>query len=256
MSFSTEQQKSIIISYTEDKDSLEMIAKRYNTYVNKIRRFLIKSNVPIRSFAESQKIALDVGRNEHPTKGRKRTNEEKKKISSSVSKAWDEFSDEKRESIREGAAVRWHQRTDEEKEEMSLAAKKGMQKAAMIGSKMEHFIQTDLESRSIPVIFHKRDLVKNTNLEVDIFVPSYNTAVEIDGPTHFLPIFGEDRLVKTMESDREKIGLLISAGYNILRLKCLSKSVSMAKSKKITDSIVEFLESIGSASGQYKEIEV
>jgi very-short-patch-repair endonuclease len=256
MSFNSEQQKNIILSYTEDRDSLEMIAKKYNTYVNKIRRFLIKNGVPIRSFAESQKIALEVGRNEHPTKGRKRTDEEKSKISSAVSKAWDEFSDEKKEAIREGATIRWHQKSDLEKEEMALAAKKGMQKAAMIGSKMEHFIQTDLESRKIPVIFHKKDLVKNTNLEVDIFVPSYNTAVEIDGPTHFLPIFGEERLIKTMESDREKIGLLISAGYNILRLKCLSKSVSMAKSKKITDAIVEFLESLGSSSGQYKEIEV
>jgi very-short-patch-repair endonuclease len=256
MSFSDDQIQKIIFSYVEDQDSLSMIAERYGTYVNKVRRLLKRSGVPIRTFSESQKIALDSGRNEHPTKGRKRTPEEKEKISSAVSKAWDGFSDEKKELIREGAAERWHNKTDAEREEMALAAKKGMQKAAVIGSKMEHFIQNDLERRKIPVIFHKKELVSNENLEVDIFVPSYNTAIEIDGPTHFLPIFGEERLIKTQTSDREKLGLLTQNGYNILRLKCLTKSVSVAKARKITDAIVEFLNGLGDSSGVYKEIEV
>lgn len=248
--------EDIIFSYTEEQESLCVIAEKYGTYVNKIRRLLKKAGVTMRTFSESQKIALDSGRNEHPTKGRKRTAEEKDKISRAVSDAWDGFSDDKKELIREKAVERWNQKTDQEKEIMALAAKKGMQKAAVVGSKMEHFIQNDLEHRNIPVIFHKKELVSNENLEVDIFVPSYNTAIEIDGPTHFLPIFGQERLIKTQNSDREKLGLLTQNGYNILRLKCLSKSVSVAKARKITDAIVEFLNGLGDSSGVYKEIEV
>lgn len=257
MSFDKEQSTNIIDRYLKDLHSLEMIAKDYNTYVNKIRRFLLKNGVEIRTNAESQKLALSTGRNKHPTLGKKRTREEKGKISEAVSKAWSNMSDEKRDEFKKGAKERWENLPDKEREELNLAAKKGMQRAAADGSKMEKFIQAELESLDIPVIFHKKGLVGNPNLEVDIFIPSYNTAIEIDGPTHFLPIFGQERLDKTIHSDREKIGLLLMGGLHILRIKHISKNASLSKAKKMALAIVDFLESIETETkAQLKEIEV
>jgi len=257
MSFEKDQGLNIINRYVNQLHSLEMIAKDYNTYVNKIRRFLIKNGVQIRSNAESQKLALSTGRNQHPTLGKKRTREEKSKIAMAVSKAWSNMSDEKRDEFKKGAKERWHNLPQKERDELNLAAKKGMQQAAAHGSKMEKFIQEELESLGIPVIFHKKGLVGNPNLEVDIFVPSYNTAIEIDGPTHFFPIFGQERLEKTIDSDREKIGLLIAGGLNILRIKHLSKNASLSKAKKMALAIVKFLESIESQTkAELKEIEI
>lgn len=257
MSFDKDQSLIIIKRYVEDFDSLEMIAKDYNTYVNKIRRFLIRNNVPIRSNAESQKYALSVGRNQHPTLGKKRTEEEKSKISSGVSKAWENMPDEKREEFKKGAKERWEKLSPEERDELNQSAKKGMQKAAADGSKMEKYLHHELESLGIPIIFHKKGLVGNPNLEVDIFIPSYNTAVEIDGPTHFFPIFGEERLEKTMESDKQKIGLLVRKGISILRVKHISKNASLSKAKKIVAAILEFLDYIGTKEkAELKEIEV
>lgn len=256
MKINKEETDKIIKYYTEDLESLQMIAERYGTYVNKIRRLLIKCGVKIRTFGESQKLALDIGRNEHPTKGKKRTEEEKEKISLGVYETWENFSEDKRKRLKKEAKERWENKSEKEREELSLAAKKAMQKAAVNGSKMENFLREEFEKVGIPVIFHKKDLVKNTNLEVDIFIPSHNTAIEIDGPTHFLPIFGEERLVKTMESDKVKIGLLMSAGYNILRVKCLVKNVSRAFAKKVSQILISSLEDMSDKKSIYKEIEV
>ena len=61
MSFNDEQADYIINAYIKDQKSLDMIAKEFGTYVNKIRRFLNKRGVQIRTIGESQKIALDTG---------------------------------------------------------------------------------------------------------------------------------------------------------------------------------------------------
>lgn len=256
MSFSNDQGEYIINAYINEKKSLAMIAEEFGTYVNKIRRFLNKRGVEIRSISESQKIALDTGRNEHPTKGRKRSKEEKGKIAVGVAKSWSELSEDKLDKIKDAARERWNNMSDTDKENISQAAKRGMREASISGSKMEKFIQQELEDNDIPVIFHKKGLVENSNLEVDIFLPSYNIAIEIDGPTHFFPIFGEDRLQKTMESDRTKIGLLLANKINILRVKHISKNASLAKAKKIVEYIVGFLETLDINKAKFKEVEV
>lgn len=255
MSFNEEQKEHIIRSYVEEKKSLHMIAEEYGTYVNKIRRFLKKCGVDIRSNAESQKIALDSGRSEHPTKGRRRTRTERAKIAMGVSKSWDNISPEELQRRSEMSKERWDNMTAEELEAISLSAKRGMRDASVYGSKMEHYLRECLEEADIPVILHNKNLVSNTNLEVDLFLPSYNTAIEIDGPTHFLPIFGEERLLKTMEADRKKIGLLLSNNINILRVKHLSKNASLAKAKKITEEVLKFLDTLD-RKAQFKEVEV
>ena len=55
--------------------------------------------------------------------------------------------------------------------------------------------------------YHKKGIVPNSNLEVDIYLPEMGAAIEIDGPSHFLPIWGEEALSKTIKSDNEKNGL-------------------------------------------------
>ena len=84
------------------------------------------------------------------------------------------------------------------------------------------------------VIFHKKGLVANNKLEVDLFIPSLKTAIEIAGPAHFLPIWGEESLQKNIRADSEKAGLLISGGFVVLRIKNITRNVS---SKNMRDSL-------------------
>jgi hypothetical protein len=72
---SDEQKKKLIQkSYIEEKKSFAQIAENVGTYANKIRRDATKFNIDIRDKSEAQKNALKNGNIEHPTKGKKRSN--------------------------------------------------------------------------------------------------------------------------------------------------------------------------------------
>ena len=67
--------------YVEEKQSIANIAKKYQTYPQRIFRLLRGYNIKVRSKSEAQKIVNSKEGYKHPTKGRERTNDEKVKIS-------------------------------------------------------------------------------------------------------------------------------------------------------------------------------
>src|SRR5688500_222088 len=77
--------------------SIRDMAKECDTYPNKIRRALIKEGVRRLTKSEAQTRALRLGRHQHPTKGRKRTELVKVKISEGVAKAWENMDEQERE---------------------------------------------------------------------------------------------------------------------------------------------------------------
>lgn len=254
MSFSTEE---IIRLYVEEEMSLRQIAEKYNVYANKIRRLLIKCGVTLRTTSESQKIALENGRSKHPTKGRKRRDDEKERIGMAVHEGWQAKPKEEIDEFRKLAKERWEEKTEEEKDFIIDRAREGLRKSAKDGSKMEIYLQEELIKRGLIVIFHKKNLVINQNLEVDLFLPEYTLVIEIDGPTHFFPIFGEEQLQKTIASDRLKIGLLIEAGIHILRIKNIDRSPSRAKAFKMADLIEKFIEETTKSDRPlFREVEI
>ncbi len=94
------------------------------------------------------------------------------------------------------------------------------------------------------VIFHKKGLIPNENMEVDLFVPGIKTAIEIDGPAHFLPIWGEESLQKHIRADAEKAGMLINRGYVVLRVKNLIKNISQKRMRDILNQVIGELSKI------------
>ena len=94
------------------------------------------------------------------------------------------------------------------------------------------------------VQFHRKGLLTNERLEVDIFLPKLKTVIEIDGPSHFLPIWGEENLARNLRADAQKTGLLITKGFAIIRVKNLSKHVSNKQMRDISDKIVVEIEKI------------
>ena len=80
----TEKQSLLEKYYIKDQLSIQQIAEMYHLYPNKIRRDLKKYNIDIRTKSDAQKNALKKGTHQHPTKGKKRSEETKQKIGESI----------------------------------------------------------------------------------------------------------------------------------------------------------------------------
>ena len=150
---------------------------------------------------------------------------------------WENMSEEERDRRIALAKKQWEEMTENEKSELRSMAAEAVRRASQEGSKIEKFLKEGLTSEGYDVIFHMKGLIPAENLEVDLFVPSLKTAIEIDGPAHFLPIWGEDSLQKNIRSDAKKSGLILSKGYCMIRVKQINKNVS-EKSKRKTLALI------------------
>lgn len=234
----------IVHMYNVDKLSVRLIAEKLQTYPNAVRRTLIKAGIKLRDKSEAQKTAMDANRSLHPTKGKKLSSEQKAKISEAKAAYWQELTDEKREAFIEKARERWNNISDTEREEIQKMAGDALRKAAKEGSKIEQFLRQFLTINGYDVVFHKSGLIANENFEVDLFLPRQNIIIEIDGPTHFLPIWGELNLRKHIKADLEKSGLLISRGFTVIRVKHIHKSLTQKLKRDVGQQILAILQEI------------
>ena len=249
-----------IISLYEKGKSTYEIAETIGTYPNKIRRILKKHGVRIKSRSQAQQNALKGGRATHPTDGKTRSKEEKLKISSSVHRYWKNMDESEYEQRVEGAKHRWYAMSELERKNISRMALKAIQKAGKEGSKLEKFLKEELSNAGYYVEFHRKNLIPNENLEIDLYIPDLKTIIEVDGPSHFFPIWGEEKLQKQIKADAQKTGLILSKGFVIIRVNCRSDFVSLSGKVGLFGKINSKLELIKkefpSEPNRYIEIEL
>jgi len=238
--------KNIIESlYIEQGLSFAAIADKLNTYANKIRRDAVKYKIPIRDKSEAQSNALKKGVHKHPTKGQNRSKETKEKIGYSVMKSWDNLDDSTLEKRKKKSRALWNKLSDDDKQNRFHLANQAVRNSSRTGSKLEHFILEQLVSDGYKVDFHKEQILSNTKLQIDLFLPKINIAIEVDGPSHFLPVWGEDTLAKNQKYDKKKTGLILGKGLKLIRVKQIhdfSKSRSMLLYKKLVSAIKKLTE--------------
>ena len=234
----------IIRLYVKEDKSTYEIAEEVGTYPNKIRRILKKHGVAMKSRSQAQKNALQEGRAKHPTDGKTRTKKERNKISASVHKYWENMSEKEKKRRVSGAKERWNALPVSERERISKMAIQAIQLAGKEGSKLEKFLRQELTSAGYHVQFHRKNLIPNENLEIDLFIPDLKTIIEVDGPSHFLPIWGEGRLQKQIKADSQKTGLILSKGYVIIRVKSMGEFVSLSKKEGLLADLLNRLSAI------------
>ncbi|MHA1941637.1 MAG: NUMOD3 domain-containing DNA-binding protein, partial [Candidatus Hodarchaeales archaeon] len=178
-------ENQIIDMYKNQNKSTYEIAKEFDTYPNKIRRILIKNGCEMKDKSAAQKNALKQGVAAHPTKGKKRSEKTKLKISESQARVWDNLSDEERLQRSLIGKESWNKKTLEEKSVFLQKAGDAIRHAAKTGSKMEKFLLEALISEGFRVEFHKTHWLQNSELEIDLYVPDLKTVIEVDGPSHF-----------------------------------------------------------------------
>ena len=241
--------------YVKKNMSFRDIASKYNTYSNKILRDAKRLGVKIKTKSEAQKNALQTGKHKHPTKGRQRSEEEKRNIGLSVMKNWQSLDDDELEQKKLIYQELWNKKTDDEKADMLHKANLAVRASSKTGSKLEHFVLNFLVEHGFKTEFHKEQMLVNTKLQIDIFLPTMNIAVEIDGPSHFSPVWGEDVLQKNIAYDKKKAGLLIGKGYKLIRIK-QTKDFSKARANLICAKLLETIRHIDQGKQQTNLIEI
>ena len=75
-------------------------------------------------------------------------------------------------------------------------------------SKLEVWLEEQLNQLypDLKIDYNKTNAI---NAELDIYIPSLNLAFELNGPFHYEPIFGLDKLNKTQSKDKHKFKLCI-----------------------------------------------
>jgi very-short-patch-repair endonuclease len=74
-------------------------------------------------------------------------------------------------------------------------------------------------------------------------LPNLNIAIEVDGPSHFLPVWGEDTLNKNKQYDNKKTGLILGKGLVLIRIK-QTKEFSKARASILYDELNKYIKNI------------
>jgi very-short-patch-repair endonuclease len=236
-------ENKIIDMYENQNRSTYEIAKEFDTYPNKIRRILIKNGCEMKDKSQAQKNALKQGVAEHPTKGKRRSEETKMKISESQAKVWDNLSHEERVQRSLIGKEAWNKKTPEEKSIFLQKAGDAIRHAAKTGSKMEKFLLEALINEGFRVEFHKTHWLQNSELEIDLYVPDLKTVIEVDGPSHFKPVWGHENLARNQLSDMQKDGLVLRQGMVMIRVKQM-KRLSQKYMRDTLDGLLNLLKQI------------
>ena len=233
----------LLKEYVGKKRSFSSIAKQLGTYPNKIRRAAISMGIQPRNKADAQKEALQSGRHKHPTKGKGHANTTKEKISNTTYKYWEHMDDKERNKRSSAGKKHWDSLSEEKKRSIHKLSGEAIRRASKEGSKLEKHLFSSLTERGFNVDFHKEHMLLNERLHIDLFLPEMATAIEVDGPSHFEPVWGEEALSRTQKSDQQKTGLLLSNGFVLIRIK-QKKALSEKYKREVVNNLVKELDRI------------
>lgn len=249
-----EKSKFLTEYYVDQKLSFADIAEKLQTYPNKVRRDAKKLKIDIRNKSDAQKNALKSGKHKHPTKGTIRDESTKIKIGMSVLDSWASLSESELNQRKQKSKEQWDSMSAEQRANIQQSANMAVRNASKTGSKLEKFLFQELLSDGYRVEFHKVQMLSNTKLHIDLFLPTMNIAIEVDGPSHFVPVWGDDALNKNKTYDNKKNGLLIGKGIKLIRVK-QTKDFSKSRASLIYKRLVDSINQI-SSSQTIKSIEI
>lgn len=245
----------LLEQYHAGGKSFNEIATECGTYANKIRRDAIKYGIEIRNKSLAQKNALDRGKTQHPTSGKSRPDSVKLKIGKAVMESWDKMDDQTLEHRKNQARLNWEKLSNDEKEFRLRQANTAVREASKNGSKLEKYLLSKLLENKYKVEFHKEQSLLNTKLQIDIFLPELDIAIEVDGPSHFEPVWGNDALKRNKKYDTKKTGLILGKGLYLIRIK-QTKDYSKSRANLILRDLLNAIDQITTQQQSSKVINI
>ena len=225
----------------ESGDSVPVIAERYKLSESKVTRSLKKLGVKMRTRSEAAKIALERGRSVSPTEGKGHSQEARDRMSVKRAEAWEKGGDKAKEQMSNIAKTNWAKKSDFDKANMQSKAGSALRVVASEGSAAEKYLVNKLIAHGYVVEFHNKNIVYG-QYEIDIMLPNEGIVIEIDGPHHYLPIYGEERLQKTIAQDETKNGVLITHNLKVVRIKYTAKKFNSTVGRRMWDAFEKVLQ--------------
>lgn len=230
--------------YVSQQKSTTRIAKELGTHPNSVRRALIKLGIPLRDKAAAQNNFLSS--NPHPMEGRKRTEEEKEKISIGIQGHLDRLDKKelkRRKSVMSQVAKdKWSSLDPEERKKTINKMHSASREAAGKGSKNENMVADLLTEAGYKVMQRTNQFTPRNAFEIDIAIPSIRVAIEWDGAAHFMPIYGDKYLQKNIDKDSRKNAVLLNDGWTVIRCRDHSTAHSLAFCRRAVAKIIETIQ--------------
>ena len=227
--------------YQDEGKSLREVAKTLGVSAPTLSRYMKKYGIVARDKAQAQKNYLN--NNEHQMKGRSHSDETKQKISNSIGEFWESLSHEEEEALRAKIGSAWKKKWASMSQQARSAMIEGLSNKAKEsqgdGSRFERFVAHELRKAGYLVEERTTNYTAGKSFEIDIALPKEKIAIEIDGPSHFLPIYGEKQLFAQQERDERKNKMVNSSGYSVLRIRDNNGAMSKLRINKIIEAIKE-----------------
>ena len=241
-------EEQIIKAYKNNNSTVE-ISRKFSIPRSTVYHIIKKAGIS-RSKSEAQKNNIKKNNN-HPTKGRTRTEDEKDRISKPRVKKWTK---EAREKARKTSKKTWENRSEESKQEMKRKGIEAIRKAGKEGSALELVLVDALRDKKHDVEFHKEYLLSE-KLLIDIVVNNLY-AIEVNGISHYESIWGEEAFKKQQLADSKKMGILASSGFVVVIVKMMLKRLNRQSKKKIIQELLDVIENNENSIGSIIELEV
>lgn len=233
--------------HREDFLSLREIAATIGTYPAKVKKMLIAYGIEIMSKNESISHSLKRSEN-HPTRGKERDISVKQKIGDKMAKTWESPTHGQLEGMKKHKKY-WKKMSKAERSQHTEKASKALRETTKSGSKLERYIKERLFEAGYSSVDHKTAVLPNEKLEFDLYIAELSTIIEVDGPVHNEPIFGQEKFVNTVSRDERKTSTAIAAGFTMVRVK-QNKNYSETYFRHLGDSLLEVVKEIRSGSKQ------
>jgi len=235
--------------YINEGLSMRKVSQELKVPLATLSRFMKKNGITARSKAQAQKNYLKD--NEHQMKGRRHSDETKKKISSSLGEFWDGLSDDEREAVKRKIGQAWQRKwqsmSDADRRLMMQGLASKAKEAQGKGSRLERFVAEELRKRGYIVEERSTHYTAGKDFEIDLALPNEMIAIEIDGPTHFLPVYGQEHLDQQQERDARKDDQVNAIGMSVLRIRDNNGPLSQLRIDKIEQAIKEIQQDGGTS---------
>jgi len=227
--------------YYDQGLSMRKVAIKLKVPLATLSRYMKKHGITSRDKGQAQKNFLKT--HDHQMKGRRHTEETKKKISHGLGEFWDNLTEEEERTLKLEIGSAWKRKwaamSEQERRTMMEGLASKAKSAQGNGSRLERYIAQELRNRGYVIEERSTHYTPGKSFEVDLALPTERIAIEVDGPTHFLPIWGEEKLIEQQARDERKDQLLISTGYSVLRIRDNNGALSQLRIDKIEQAIKE-----------------